>query len=43
MSLNGKPMTAQQVIDGINAVTRGDVVRAAARVKPDTIFYLTRP
>ena len=38
MSLNGKPMTADQVIAGVNAVTRGDVVRAASRVKPDTIF-----
>jgi len=43
MSLNGKPMTASQVIDGVNAVTREQVVRAAARVRPDTIFYLTRP
>ncbi len=43
MSLNGKPMTADQVIAGVNAVTREDVVRTAARVKPDTIFYLTRP
>jgi len=43
MSLNGKPMTATQVIDGVNAVTREQVVRAAARVRPDTIFYLTRP
>jgi len=43
MSLNGKPMTADQVIAGVNAVTREDVVRAASRVKPDTIFYLTRP
>ncbi len=43
MSLNGKPMTAAQVIDGVNAVTRDEVVRVAARVKPDTIFYLTRP
>jgi len=36
-------MTAAQVIDAIGKVTREDVVRAAARVKPDTIFYLTRP
>jgi predicted Zn-dependent peptidase len=43
MSLNGKPMTAQQVIDGVSAVTREQVVKAAALVKPDTIFYLTRP
>jgi len=43
MSLNGKPMTAAQVIDAVGRVTRDDVVRAAARVKPDTIFYLTRP
>ncbi|MBV8882126.1 MAG: insulinase family protein, partial [Planctomycetaceae bacterium] len=43
MSLNGKPMTAAQVIDGVNGVTREQVVKAAALVKPDTIFYLTRP
>jgi len=43
MSLNGKPMTAAQVIDGVNAVTREQVVRAAVRVRPDTLFYLTRP
>ncbi len=43
MSMNGKPMVAQQVIDGVNAVTREQVVRAAVRVHPDTIFYLTRP
>jgi predicted Zn-dependent peptidase len=43
MSLNGKPMTAAQVIDAVGRVTRDDVVRAAARVRPDTIFYLTRP
>ncbi|HZE96788.1 MAG TPA: pitrilysin family protein [Planctomycetota bacterium] len=43
MSLNGKPMTAAEVIAGITAVTREQVVQAAARVKPDTIFYLTRP
>jgi predicted Zn-dependent peptidase len=43
MSLNGKPMMAAEVIAGVNAVTREDVVRAASRVKPDTIFYLTRP
>lgn len=43
MTLNGKPMTASQVIEGVNAVTREQVVRAAARVRPDTIFYLTRP
>ena len=43
MSLNGKPMTAAQVIDGVNAVTRQQVVKAAALVQPDTIFYLTRP
>ncbi|HVR84207.1 MAG TPA: pitrilysin family protein [Planctomycetota bacterium] len=43
MSLNGKPMTAAQVIDGVNGVSREQVVRAAALVRPDTIFYLTRP
>lgn len=43
MSLNGRPMTAAEVIDGVNAVTREQVVKAAALVKPDTIFYLTRP
>ncbi|HLY12213.1 MAG TPA: pitrilysin family protein [Planctomycetota bacterium] len=43
MSLNGKPMTAAQVIDGVNGVTREQVVQAAHLVRPDTIFYLTRP
>ena len=43
MSLNGKPMTAAQVIEGVNAVTREQVVRVASLVRPDTIFYLTRP
>jgi predicted Zn-dependent peptidase len=42
MSLNGSPMTAAQVIDGVNGVSREQVVRAAALVRPDTIFYLTR-
>jgi len=31
------------VIDGVNGVTREQVVKAAALVRPDTIFYLTRP
>ena len=43
MSLNGHPMTADQIIAGVSAVTREDVARVAARVKPDTIFFLSRP
>jgi predicted Zn-dependent peptidase len=43
MSLNGKPMTGQQVIDGVTKVTREDVVRVAKKVRPDTLFFLTRP
>jgi predicted Zn-dependent peptidase len=43
MDLNGGPMTGEQVISAIGRVTREDVSRAAARVKPDTLFFLTRP
>lgn len=43
MSVNGHPMTASQIIEGVQKVTRQDVVRVAARVKPDTLFFLTRP
>jgi predicted Zn-dependent peptidase len=43
MSLNGKPMTADQIVAAVQAVTREEVVRVAARVKPDTLFFLTRP
>jgi hypothetical protein len=43
MSLNGKPDDGRPGHRRREAVTREDVVRAAARVKPDTIFYLTRP
>jgi predicted Zn-dependent peptidase len=43
MSLNGRPLTADQLVAEIEKVTREDVVRAAARVHPDTQFFLTRP
>ena len=43
MSLNGHPMTGEQVIAGVSKVTRDDVARVAGRVKPDTLFFLTRP
>jgi predicted Zn-dependent peptidase len=43
MSLNGHPMTADEIITGISKVTREDVARVASRVKPDTLFFLTRP
>jgi hypothetical protein len=43
MSMNGHPMTADQVIAGVSGVTREDVGRVAGRVRPDTIFFLSRP
>lgn len=43
MSLNGKPMTGAEIIAGIGRVTREDVARVAGRVRPDTLFFLTRP
>jgi predicted Zn-dependent peptidase len=43
MSMNGHPMTADQVIAGVSKVTREDVARVAGRVTPDTIFFLSRP
>ena len=43
MSLNGHPMTAEEITAGVEKVTREDVARVAARVRPDTLFFLTRP
>jgi predicted Zn-dependent peptidase len=43
MGLSGSPMTGPQVIEAVQKVTREDVLRAAGRVKPDTIFLVTRP
>lgn len=43
MNLNGAPMTAEEVIAGVEKVAREDVVRVAARVVPETSFFLTRP
>jgi predicted Zn-dependent peptidase len=43
MNLNGHPMTSEQIIAGVEKVTRADVARVAARVRPDTLFFLTRP
>jgi predicted Zn-dependent peptidase len=43
MSLNGHPMTSDEIVAGVSKVTRADVSRVASRVKPDTIFFLTRP
>ena len=43
MSLNGKPMTGEEVIEGVGKVTREEVVRVAKKVRPDTLFFLTRP
>jgi predicted Zn-dependent peptidase len=43
MLLGGKPMTAGEITAALDKVTREDVVRAAARVRPDTLFFLTRP
>jgi predicted Zn-dependent peptidase len=43
MNVNGAPMSGPEIIARVKAVTRDDVRRAAARVKPDTLFFLTRP
>lgn len=43
MLLGGMPMTAAEVTAALERVAREDVVRAAARVRPDTLFFLTRP
>jgi predicted Zn-dependent peptidase len=43
MLLGGMPMTAGEVTAAIDRVTREEVVRAASRVRPDTLFFLTRP
>jgi predicted Zn-dependent peptidase len=43
MNLNGRPMVATDLVDAVERVTREDVVRVAARVRPDTLFFLTRP
>ncbi|HEX7897357.1 MAG TPA: pitrilysin family protein [Planctomycetota bacterium] len=43
MNVNGKPLTGGEIVERVRAVTRDDVRRAAARVKPDTLFFLTRP
>ena len=43
MDLNGRAMTADQIIAGVEKVTREDVARVAARVRPDTLFFLSSP
>jgi predicted Zn-dependent peptidase len=43
MQINGRPMTPAEIIEGVERVTRDDVVRAAKLVRPDTLFFLTRP
>jgi predicted Zn-dependent peptidase len=43
MNVNGTPLTGEQIVEKVRAVTRDDVRRAAARVKPDTLFFLTKP
>ena len=43
MNLNGRPLRGEEIIEQVRKVTRDDVRRAAARVKPDTLFFLTRP
>jgi predicted Zn-dependent peptidase len=43
MNLNGAPLTGDEIIERVRKVTRDDVRRAASRVKPDTLFFLTRP
>jgi predicted Zn-dependent peptidase len=43
MNLNGRPMTADELIAAVEKVAPEDVARVAARVRPDTLFVLTRP
>lgn len=43
MNMNGAPMTAAEVMAGVERVTREDVARVSARVKPDTLFFLAPP
>ncbi len=43
MNQGGRPMTGAELVAGLEKVTREDVGRAASRVKPDTLFFLTRP
>ena len=43
MEPSSAPMTPAQAGAALAKVTREDVLRAAARVKPDTIYYVTRP
>ncbi len=43
MNLNGRPLRGEEIVERVRKVTRDDVRRAAARVKPDTLFFLTRP
>jgi hypothetical protein len=43
MGLNGLPLTGAELVARVEKVTREDVVRAAAKVRPDTVFFLTRP
>ncbi len=40
MNLAGRPMTGVEIAAGVEKVAREDVVRAASRVKPDTLFFL---
>jgi predicted Zn-dependent peptidase len=43
MNLNGRPMEAAEIVGAIEAVSKEEVQRVAGRIKPDTIFFLTRP
>lgn len=36
----GREVDAERIIDGINAVTKDDVIAAAKTVKPDTLYFL---
>lgn len=43
MLLNGRPLSGDELVERVLKVTRDDVRRAAARVKPDTLYFLTSP
>lgn len=43
MNANLHPLTPPEIAGGLERVSREDVARVAARVRPDTLFFLTRP
>ncbi|MBY6273948.1 MAG: peptidase M16, partial [Bacillaceae bacterium] len=39
--ISGKSITQEQWQDRINGVTKEDVMRAAGKIAPDTVYFLT--